>query len=479
MFVSKRLLILPLGLMITLSGCSGSRMRQIFSPDREFMSLSELEEYEAKKRGLSTEESNSGQFLAALRGNRDEQGDEEDRSIVNLSRWLSSRKDKTLPADPFLEDSVGESTYDGPAVAVGHSRELPAENPVSPEQVDPVDHTLPEIEFGDTAEVAVEAVVEDVTAAPAGDDKLTFAQIMADLEFEEEDEQDEVDPLEAMEQEWLARQSAQAEPDAESGTTDFDALLAESVQETSGDVNDDDTPALNFDDSETETADRDDAIPYLTEADVDSDAHTAEDDVAAPFGAVEEDDDSVEITFSGPALPRLPAEELLDSVAPLDESLWQSADVVAQNETPAGDDPQQSSSSTETPDLGSWDFGPAGAAASGLQLPPSLPATTSVEPDELTPNRTALHRPATAISQAVAVAESTPVFADDEFLNDFESQAAAASSTPPESPGQPKPAMSVMAGQSPRTWLLLLGGVVIAYLVFAPERQNLRHPNRQ
>lgn len=452
------------------------------------MSLSELEEYEAKKRGPSAEESNSGQFLAALRGDRDEQGDEEDRSIVNLSRWLSSRKDKTLPADPFLDDSVGESTYDSPAVAVGHSRELPAENPVIPEEVDPVDHSLPEIDFGDTAdaEVAVEAVVEDVTATPAGEDKLTFAEIMADLEFEEEGEEeqtDEVDPLEAMEKEWLARQSGQEEPAAESGVTDFDALLAESDQDTSvGD--EDDTPALNFDDSETEEADRDDAIPYLAETDIEAEeeANTAADESSAPFGDATED---VETASSEQALPRLPAEELLDSIAPLDESLWQSSDAVSsRNETAAVDESgqQNASSSTTTTDLGSWDLGPGtGVAASGLQLPPSLPATNSlVESEEPPPNRSVLQRPTMAMTRAMAaVPAAAPVFADDEFLNDFESQAAAVSPAPPQSSGQPAPATSVMAGQSPRTWLLLLGGVVIAYLVFAPERQNQRHPNRQ
>jgi len=59
-------------------------------------------------------------------------------------------------------------------------------------------------------------------------------------------------------------------------------------------------------------------------------------------------------------------------------------------------------------------------------------------------------------------------FSDDPFLSDIEAVAAAA----PVSPAATGTSDGVVAGFSPKMWVVLLGSVIILYLLFAPDRQN-------
>jgi hypothetical protein len=70
------------------------------------------------------------------------------------------------------------------------------------------------------------------------------------------------------------------------------------------------------------------------------------------------------------------------------------------------------------------------------------------------------------------------MLSDDPFLNDFATQAAAPVRATD---------FNIRAGSSigttqnvsTRTWLMLLGAVVIAYLLFAPEKKKQSHQNNR
>ena len=88
--------------------------------------------------------------------------------------------------------------------------------------------------------------------------------------------------------------------------------------------------------------------------------------------------------------------------------------------------------------------------------------------------------PVRQVSQNETATAANGPFESDPFLADFESQAAS-TSTPIAAPAATAavPSGGQLGKIAPRTWLLLLAGVVVLYLLIAPERRNPNHPTNR
>ncbi len=455
MFVSKRLLILSLGLLITLSGCSGNRLRQIFAPDREFMTLSELDEYDSTRGSKKSSTS-----MAFLSREEEDAGnpDEDDDGFFSVSRWLKPKSTESFAEDPFLE------TDGNPVKTAGLSEDVTAD---TAEELISRDEETPSLDLPWLAD-AKEEVPDKRKKSP------TFADIMAEFKDETTDDAADPDGVEAMEQKWLASQAGESE-------ADFGDVIEEAVAEFSpGTPEANETPTLNFDETDESTSAEDGTVPYLdppisdseplTIADLDLDAST--ETTAGTITAIDDPLDDRPLDLPEPE----PESDFVDDIA-VDESLWQSSVGAVSWKTDRPDEPADQSDPTAASDaMGSWDFSSATEQPkSDLQFPIEIPSAESLAysgtHDRQSADRT------TGPWTTPAGSESLH---DDPFLNDFEDQAVvpAASNVPPEAAAA-KSSVSRVGNLSARTWMMLLGAVVIAYLLFAPEQKNLRIGNNR
>lgn len=506
MSVSRCLFILPLGLLITVSGCSGSRMRQIFAPDREFMALSELEEYDAQSVADRYAARRNGGLLASLSRDRTEddaeQTADENSRLLSLSRWLPSRRGEDLPDDPFVgldaDDADTEATEavvaaepaadaNDPMVTVGLSRELPAD------PVDPVDDDDDFVFDPSIVATPPEDNATDPSTSSDRSDLPTFADIMAELE-DEAGPEDNSDELDQLAEAWLA---AQSEPEEEAAAeepvlSDFEALLAEATEGiTPATAADDDVPGLDFDqpiqEPEYERAEQLVAMAEVPEA-----AEGIDQPIDAAESATINTVDQLVERDSRPELPlALPGDSLseTDDIPPARQPSELDTEV-AQSESPA-DLPADE----DTVDMAGAPF--ADVTDDGRPAPADEPFSIAAEQPATRPQvddfesirsdfrPPAFRHPATGLQPSSLAAESgetarrADAFDDTRFLNDFESQVTATTTAPVAAPPAATTGNSIISRQSPRTWLLLLGAVIIGYLLLAPERHNLRHSNNR
>jgi len=448
MFVSKRLLILPLGLLITLPGCSGSRLQHILAPNRDFMTLSELDEYD---------DDNHEPASSLASKDADKTSEDEDGGLFNVAGWLrpKSKNNDALPPDPFLEDNFApEADTKQPIATVGLSKNLEgkAEQLIS-------DDATPRTAAPKLAAVAGKT-------AKRSSKTPTFADIMSEFEEAEEDNSSEPDSIDAMEQAWLENQS----PESQMGRN-FDTLVAEAIDDGSVETpSDGDEVTLNFD-----MLNEEDQIPYLNLAKTTQESEKV-DELMQELEATESFD-----PFGDSSLELPNTADLFDSTASDDKNLWQSSDSDIGWTAPDSDDsaahhksPLPSDQST----MGNWDFGPAGESAG---FPLQLPAIAQSSAANSNPKqRSAINESfAGNNSQSLAMLQSpSETLSNDSFLNDFATQAAApANATGSDIPAVPS--VGAIQNAAARTWLMLLGAVAIAYLLFAPEQKNLRHENNR
>lgn len=454
MSVSKHLLILPLGLLIAVSGCSSNRLRQIFAPDREFMSLSEINGEDTNQE----QSAQSSQSLASQSRTVDDQSNAgRDDGIFSISRWLNPQDSDSYPPDPFLEyDETDQPATENPVIAVAHSNEP-----------DGGAHT----EFPDEDDHADQRFVEETTGLDASADSNrvpTFADILAEFEFEDDTAYD--DDLDDFASEWLADEVSDED------ASDFDLLMANAMEDAAAVRDSDDSEVRLRFDAEVEeqfVADRQGSESAGMEGS------------SWDFEALRENGD--EQTVDEPSSPQqsdsFDTPLVFGHDEALDESLWQSSDPVISWQdsdsvvAAAGDEPV---STEPLSDKGPPDF----SDPTELTTAARLQQTTSPPNKVSQPAGNADHHPVARASRLKqtpeapvhrsTVASTDPRFSHpDPFLTEVDTQP-----LPPVSPEVESEAQ-VGSSFSSRTWLMLLGAAAIAYLLFAPERKNLRHLNNR
>lgn len=445
MSVSKRLRILPLGLLIIVTGCSSNRLQQIFAPDREFMALNELDQnYD----GQGARQGRSEESLASRSKDIGEHSnDQKSQRFFSIGRWINPGNTDSIPPDPFLAmEQFNPPANDNRVVVVGHSNEL--ENREAGELL---------IENEKNQQPLNQETAETDSTDQRG--RLpTFADVLA--EFEEADENS--DELDALAEEWLAEETM------EDGTSDFGVLTTDAMKDSaSAREADSDDPTLDFNVSDERLFFEDSEEPGVKLAETDGNLEGFE-------GLLENHNDSTSSDPFGDEQDYSPAtDHVFNNESSIDESLWESSDsIVGWGHTEPKND--KSSHRLETiADQGrkkKLDFSrPTKVTASGVQRQKTTRAAMGLV--------AAAGEPATATEKMpfrVKAAEiGSQISSDDPFLSDFEK----------ETPEATSPAVASNTGfisnVSPRTWLMLLGGVVIAYLLFAPERKNLRQPNNR
>jgi hypothetical protein len=170
-----------------------------------------------------------------------------------------------------------------------------------------------------------------------------------------------------------------------------------------------------------------------------------------------------------------------DSERANDESLWQATDSTIDFKSPDSDASADLNKSLPLSDLftvGNRSLGSTTQAVnSSLQLPPIVQSSSAASSPARQP----------AIAQSFTNSNPQPLtiahnqshtLSDDPFLNDFATQAAA----PVRETDVNMTAESgnrMTQNVSARTWLMLLGAIVIAYLLFAPENSKQSHQDNR
>ncbi|MCH2209958.1 MAG: hypothetical protein MK110_01545 [Fuerstiella sp.] len=454
MSVSRLLLILPLGLLISVSGCSGNRLRYVFASDREFMKLSELDEYNAKREADSDQvEVSDGMLASVSEDSSNESSEQEHVDVLSISRWLNPKLEHAVSPDPFLEDEpvepVDENADSGSVMVVGHPNELSEE-----------------LSSGDEDEQGKQRTRQDNadTVSFNEQERLpTFADILA--EFEEDAEKP--DDLDAQAEEWLANLNQ----DQSSSADEFEPLTGEAIEESD--------PADEFGDSTSfsAVAPSKEPSPVRDEGESQFDLVDIIDDSSE---TVSEDEGDVDDDFGNEYLhdsQNQPAgkDVIVDNEPLIEDSLWHpSGSISGWRDTESIIDKTKSELSfdeeTGFPDVTRFNAEPVNPVSvsrlssvtqSYDHTGSATDVITSVDVDNV-PHGT---------PQLAMTAEFHSHLPDsDPFLSDFESQSVA---------GPAGSKTGIVAALSVRTWLMLLGGVVIAYLLIAPERQNLRNRNNR
>ncbi len=452
MSVSKHLCILSVGLLIVISGCSSNRLRHIFAPDREFLALNELEQYN-RERGAELEWSEQpAESLVSLRKDaEDKAGNGERVGIFSISRWLQPKNRAVLPANPFLEDYPGEEATDNNSiVAVAHSDELPHG---SVDEFSSEKDESHEIIFGETADAG----------AKGGSSR--FADIMA--EFEDEDEQ--ADDLDALAEAWITGETDKA------GAISFDPLPAKS----------DDKLTASKEPRNKATVWEFSALDeQLAGEEVEQSVY----DLSEPGGIMDSRDKldwnlefkAMKAPYAGRQPDGLQTAGIIHGEASMDESLWQpanSSDGWESADFENIQDNHQRSAIAAVDTKWNWDFGPVTEVENSAR---NLPRVTQSFDPAAAGGGVPVGDPSTPIQRApqTLMSARTDLLASGvhAFPSDVKSQALAVSPAP----ATTMPTVARKAGLfsflSPRAWLMLLGVVVIAYLLFVPDRKNLRHP---
>jgi hypothetical protein len=526
MFVSKRLLILPLGLLITLAGCSGSRLQHIFAPDRNFMTLSELDEYEGIQRGPTSSSMVS----------RDADEKPEGRGMSDVAGWLlpKSENNDAFLSDPFLKDNHDtEVDRKHPIVTVELSKNLGEDT----EQV------IAKNKMGFPSATAPKIAATAEKTGKRSSESSTFADIMS--EFEESannlssepdiidameeawienlpSESDSIDPMEeawienpptesdiidAVEEAWIENPPTESDIiDAveeawienlptESGSIDVmeeawvekqstesqtasncDTLMAEAIDDGSPkSQSSDDGLTLDFDMLSDEPSEEDDQVPTLDLTETIQEPEKT-DELIQELAASEAFDS---LEDSSPKLSN--TADRFDSERANDESLWQASDSTIDFKSPDSDASADLNKSLPLSDLftvGNRSLGSTTQAVnSSLQLPPIVQSSSAASSPARQP----------AIAQSFTNSDPQPLtiahtqshtLSDDPFLNDFATQAAA----PVRETDVNMTAESgnrMTQNVSARTWLMLLGAIVIAYLLFAPENSKQSHQDNR
>ena len=481
MRVSCRLLIVPLGLLVIVSGCAG-RLRQRFAPDREFMSLSELREYDEKEGSIHAERRGPAALLASLSPihrsseNSDEEATSDGRrGFLRLGGLLSRNDD--LPDDPFLagndradaEEPDAEEQTAGPNPSVmtaSSSRELPNDSSGSSER--------------DSAESDSSLPRLSVPTLERRGTGMSFDHIMAEFrddEFEEESSEVLSDSRDGDNEDFDDLFADSTEKDGPPESDDLDFHLFDDPKNAEND--DADVPVIVMPDSSDHTP-----AEHFQESAASATAEQAADDhadVAALSGHLSDDlpdfgfDDSDAVESHGADSPESAPSSRQDS--------W-TAGLEEHGNHPGAPEHDGAASFVDAPSL--WSSDPS-------EHPAAFPDTHQRQ------HRVPVHTASSAADQTPVVLSNSPIvlpehgshtteddehltvpnpqaddeFVDDPFLSDFQEPAGTEAAAPaPAAPTAVPATTTLVLSIRPRTWILFLGGLIIAWLLFAPERQN-------
>jgi len=479
---SSRFYILSLGLLIAVSGCSGSRMRKAFRADREFLTLSELEEYDARRDEADEQPKPWSEKLASFSRRSSDEKEEatsERQGFLNFGRLLV-RDDDSIPPDPFVvadhEEEFSDSDEDQIIVSVGASKELKS------------DDAEPLVGDDWVTEMAASAAAADrLEADDQSGTGISFSDIMAEFA----DEPEEEDDLDALADQLMAEHSSK--------TASLDDMVVDFSNDSidAGDVDqfelspdmflddttkpEDDVPVLSIDESadnpfstERNVVSVEEPIPGLPDVvDRSSAFDFAEPtleisaaNVRDPQGAV-----SAASTAGGLDAVDIFGDDLLDR-----GSLWRSSDQAT------GWESEQTPGRTQSPQT---------QPANGQQVEaawnsPSSPVHAG-SPFGRSSKRPRPEDSMTFASSPLVLPESQPIqenalpqvstnlpvageLTTNPFLDDFKTQA---ETSPAAAPVSPATTNDVVAGFSPKMWVVLVGSIIILCLLFAPERQNV------
>ena len=444
MTVSGHMFLLLLGIVIASSGCSGSRARQVFAPNREFLKLSEL-------RKARTDEDAGGRLVASTEtpASKSKRG-----GLRALARALPWRRDGKIPDDPFLAADERSSNRKGQAVPMFATGSKQASQPAR--------ESVPKSPLVDKN---VRPPIRKLTPGRS-QNNTTLDDFPADLPAE----------TDAMQSAATSPHDRRVEKSDEStrGESDFDRFFQEKMNDSersdsAAAVEDDVVLSLDMLEEFTQPesvlpdGDPDLLLPLDNHLDryEESEADTAESILA----------DEVVSDSSYP--PAAESGNAFEEPSPESDNLWQAADDVFDWQDSSSDTVSESAALElgTFPETATFEGGlgvdtgnsfgrnqhdadfpePATSDTAGLRLPP--PVTTNL----------ALPAPA---SETVFF-ESR--FEDDPFLDDFTTQANATMSPRSTSPASGRP---ILRNFSARTWLLLLSVVVVVYLLIAPERRK-------
>jgi hypothetical protein len=498
MTISRCNFIFSLLLLLAVSGCSGSRLRNAFRAEREFFTLSELEEYNASQDDIRQQPKHWIEGLASF---SDESADEEAtrskrQGLLNFGRLLG-RDDESIPPDPFVvadEDTESsqegrEAASDRAVVSVSSSGELPTE------------HAMPLVVDDWVTEMGVSAAATDSReSSEQSEANPSFSDIMAEFS----DDQEETDDLDSLADQLMADQ-LMAEHSSKSGS--LDEMLADFSESSSvaGEVDRFEvSPEMFLRDASASA----ESIPVVSAPD---------EDIDNPFDAGRR---PVQIKDPVPNLPdnvgessafdvgqrassnAVPGESGIQTVEATEAQNRRHglADILDSDTTGAGSLWKQSSQATgrvpepvthrvnRRPEIGNHhQAAPAWDAASSSQSVTSFEQIHRPEQsqDKMSFASSPLLLPGMKPSVQSQAGTLAPVRMNppittgpnqDPFLNDFEKLVQATRISSPVATGSSD---AVIAGFSPRMWVVLLGTVVILYLLFAPERQNRSEPSNR
>ena len=499
---SRQFSILLPGVLILCVGCTGGRLRDRFASDRDYLTMSELEEYDREHSSIYAETDGKPTLLASW--NRDRNKTDEERSkdtegkqrrFLNLG-GLFGRDSEEVPDDPFIAFEDESSAEDG------EDADTADENRTAVVTVSSSDDAENEAPATDEASQLIHddwvaEVREREPTSPTGTGE-SIADILA--EFGQDDEPDSVigdfdellvgsaDSDSGFEDFVPSPDQAELEEDDETNSvgSDFDNLLAGSADSDS----EFEDFVLSLDESDNDSSDD---VPMLSfsENDKSADRYPAIDFSEPSHDATSTSDDTPALTFDNKQTNEDRSSDAAFEIQPR-EVPQQSPDIarkqvfseVREPLWVASDDTDWSDTEpikVTTPTANSFNLPPIDSVQVSPKVTPAFPDHRAASHDGSDAISLA-NRP--VVTKASSAAPSTadrlaPAFADDEFgdpvfQTDFSAQAQQPPTEVPPAASADRASQSagLIRDISTRAWILILGGVIIAYLLFAPERKN-------
>ncbi len=468
-------------------------MRKAFRADREFLTLSELEEFDASQDETREQPKRWSEGLVSFSKRSSDEEDEvrpKREGFLNFGRLLG-RDDDSIPPDPFVvtdqdsdaNDEEEDDSDDRIVVSVGSSKELP----------------------GDDAEPLVgdDWVTEMAASAAASDSRKSIDQSAAGISFNDimaefADDGEESEDLDSLADQLMAEHSSKS-GSLDDVVADFSADYVEK-----GDIDQFElSPDMFLDDN----SEPEDEVPVLSMSD-DTENSFDEGQSSSQFEhpvprLPDTTDELPTFNFEEPSGEIVASSDRRLQTAKVTQSVTDRQDV---SDVFGGDAVESGSLWKNSTQATSWDSEPAPRRmnprpqfGSHRSVEPAWDSVSSSQdatsfdradrrqrPDEsmsfasspllLPESEPGPHRTTGTLAQVTTDQPGTNDLSNDPFLNDFESPA-----EPAHAPAPPTNAAAggVVAGFSPKMWVVLLGSVIILYLLFAPERQNSTEPSNR
>ena len=494
------------GLLVVTSGCSGSRLRNLISRS-DYRSLEELEEYDRAVAEADEDDTETrGSLVSRERELTDDETDEAEEP--KRSRFLNfpalfrrGSDDSELGPDPFVEEETDDVADDNRTDPISRSEaeRLIAEAAQARDEARALLNQALEEEKKNLDRATEEFIGPEIRPA-ASDNEKSFADF---LEEKSAEAQAEIRDTAAEKAEPIFRFD---EPDPEPTTTadasasDFDRLLGKSETEQPSEKPGPASPSEIFpglddlipdeDNSGSVFGDRNNS-PKTDDSKPTFDSFFG---TAAGAGDSESQPESTS-PFSAAAETVIPREKESDPWAKFRTGLPQDTQRHVRSESSPGRDafswPSTAGRNVQTADLSATpeiitpsrtesDTSVFSNVSSQrvIEQPPVPNSDVSPAPLDMTGGSGLVIPTEAATSQSYDSEPALPDFsaASEPFVDDTDPFAEAAQQATAEDDKKAEPRSSTIAGFSTRTLFLLLGCVIVALLLFMPERQSRSNP---